>query len=424
MAEDFYKQWLGINASTHEPDMPPDHYTLLGLPHFCHHPEAVEISAKQRLENLDKFAMLPDRKKREAATRIMNEVATARVALSDPKNYDRYDQLISKKLGIKVPSKEVPPPSNLLPLLQDQQAYELDLGDAVPDAPGVKPLDASLADIDGPEIRAEVDLNPSRTANSNPIPFTAIILSLSVLFLLILGIVIGAVMVLSDDESDTKTQFKTTVINPQPADDAAEFLPDEPSQSSAPQKAEDRKIGKPDVSDDYGRLILGNSYRVRATAGKGAKIENKKLEMIIGGSDNGETRVEYTPMQADVPIKQVNFNLTFDSKSTFVLALANGRIRLTLNFTGSQLTVAARPGGPAASQIQYPTITTDGKNINVRARRTPDSIIWYINELPVAISPAIDPRATATVTFSLLGTPGSKALLDNMQVWYPQLHRP
>ncbi|MBL4700984.1 MAG: hypothetical protein JKX85_06985 [Phycisphaeraceae bacterium] len=420
MAEDFYKQWLGINASTHEPDMPPDHYTLLGLPHFCHHPEAVEISAKQRLENLDKFAMLPDRKKREAATRIMNEVATARVALSDPKNFQRYDQLLSQKLGIKVPDKEVPPPSNLLPLLQDQQAYELDLGDDVSDAPGIKPLDASLAEMDGPEIHAEADFNATRTVNSNPIPFTAIILSLSVLFLLILGIVIGAVMLLSDDESDAKTQFKTTVINPKPADDSVELLPVESVRSNMPQKSEDRKLGKPDVSDDYDRLTLGNSYRVRATAGRGAKIENKKLAMTIGGNDNGETRVEYTPMQADVPIKQVNFNLTLDSKSTFVFALANGRIRLTLKFTGSQLTVAARPGGPATVQTQYPTITTDGKNINIRARRTPDSILWYINELPVAISPAIDPRETATATFSLLGTPGSKAFLDNTQVWYPQ----
>ena len=58
MAEDYYKEWLGIDPGTHQPDMPPDHYTLLGLPHFCHHAGAVEISAKQRLEKLDKFAML------------------------------------------------------------------------------------------------------------------------------------------------------------------------------------------------------------------------------------------------------------------------------------------------------------------------------------------------------------------------------
>ncbi|HCD33823.1 MAG TPA: hypothetical protein DER01_15540, partial [Phycisphaerales bacterium] len=115
MAEDYYKEWLGIDPSTHQPDMPPDHYTLLGLPHFCHHPGAVEISAKQRLEKLDKYAMLPERLKREAATHMMNEVATARVALSDPKHYKRYDELLSKKLGLKVPDKDVPPPSNIMP---------------------------------------------------------------------------------------------------------------------------------------------------------------------------------------------------------------------------------------------------------------------------------------------------------------------
>lgn len=421
MAEDYYKEWLGIDPKTHQPDMPPDHYTLLGLPHFCHHAGAVEISAKQRLEKLDKFAMLPERLKREAATRMMNEVATARVALSDPKHYKRYDELMAKKMGLKVPDREVPPPSNLLPLLEDEQAYELELGDDAPAAPtGVKPLDASLAAMDGPEIQVEADLNAPRTTNTAPIPFSAIIIALSILFVLILGVVIGIVMFLGADESeDTTPQFPVAAINPKPADDAVELNPSNNTNKAAAKNPEDMDLGKAHVADDYDRPVIGNSYRVRATSGKGASIVGQKLELVIGGTENGESRVEYTPMQADTPIQQVSFNLSLDPKATFVLALANGSLRLTLKNTAQGIVSEARPGGPPSAQAEYPVIPGDGKGLSVRARRTPYSIFWYINDVLVATSPSMDPRTTATVTFSLMGTPDTKASIDNVQVWYP-----
>lgn len=421
MAADYYKEWLGIDPRTHEPDMPPDHYTLLGLPHFCHHPGAVEISAKQRLEKLDKFAMLPERMKREAATQMMNEVATARVALSDPKHYQRYDQLLAKKLGVKVPDKDVPPPSNLMPLLEDDQAYELELGDEAPAAPtGVKPLDASLAAMDGPDIQVEADLNASRSPAAAPIPFTTIIIGLSVLFVLILGGVIGVVMFLgSGNDQQTTTQFQTTVINPKPGDDAPELNPASNTKPAA-KNPEDENLGDPTVSENFDHANLSNSFRVRATAGKGASIENQKLELVIGGSENGISRVEFTPMQANVPITQTSFNLTLDPKATFILGLANDRLRLTLKLTDTGISCEARPGGPPAAQSEYPVIATDGKGMIIRARRTPYNVLWYINEILVASSPSIDPVSTATVNFSLQGTPGNKAIIDNVQVWYPK----
>lgn len=422
MAADYYKQWLGIAPDTHQPDLPPDHYTLLGLPHFCHHSGAVEISAKQRLEKLDKFAMLPERLKREAATRMMNEVATARVALSDPKHYQQYDHLIAKKLGLKIPDQEVPPPSNLLGLLEDDQAYELELVDEAPAAPtGVKPLDASLAEMDGPEIQVEADLNASRAPASAPIPFTTIIVALSVLFLLILGIVIGIVMFMGGkDDQQTSTQFQTAVINPKPADDAVELTPDKPANKPTASNPEDADLGQPNVKDEFDRLLIGNSYRVRATSGKGASIENQKLEITVGGSGMGESRVEYTPMQTDVPIQQVSFTASLSPKAALVVGLASGTLKLTIKTQDTGITCEARPGGPPGAQAAYPVVPGDGKNFTVRARRTQYNILWYINDVLVASSPSIDPRSTATVIFSLQGSGGNKAAIDNVQVWYPK----
>lgn len=423
MATDYYKQWLGINPGTHEPGMPPDHYTLLGLPHFCHHAEAVEISAKQRLEKLDKYAMLPDRIKREAATQIMNEVATARVALSSPQNYQRYDQLLAKRLKVNVPKKDVPPPSNLLPLLQDQEAYELDLGDDVPSAPtGVQPLDESLADVDGPEIHAEADFESPRESTSSPAPFKTIIIALSALFVLILGIVIAIVMIMGGDDPSKNTSSQTTVINPQPADMATEMgTQNTPSQSSSAKK---KKLGPPHVTDHFDRVLIGSSYRVRSTAdkGQGAGIEKEKLQILIGGTGIGQTRVEYTPMQADVPIKQVSFDvdLTLNLQGTFLLALANGSVRFTIKPNDTiSITAKASPGSPPVASDPYPVISTKGNGLNIKAIRTEDNIDWYINETHMATSPAMEPNSTATITFSLKGPQGTQAIIDNIQVWYP-----
>ena len=422
MAIDYYKQWLGITPGTHEPGMPPDHYTLLGLPHFCHHAEAVEISAKQRLEKLDKYAMLPDRIKREAATQIMNEVATARVALSSPQNYQRYDQLLAKRLKVSVPKNEVPPPSNLLPLLQDQEAYELDLGDDVPAAPtGVQPLDESFADVDGPEIHAEADFDAPRETPSAAVPFKTIIIALSALFILVLGVVIAIVMMMSGDDPAKDTQFQTTLINPQPADMATELGTKDKTKDNA-STAQKKKLGKPHVTDNFDRILIGTNYRIRSTAGQGqgASVENEKLELNIGGTGNGQTRVEYTPMQADVPIKQINFQLDLDLKGVFQLALANGSVRFTITPKDAiSLTADASPGAPPTGLDQYPTLSTKGQGLNNKAIRTEYNIDWYINETHMATSPSMDPNSTATVTFNLKGPVGTKASIDNIQVWYP-----
>jgi hypothetical protein len=274
--------------------------------------------------------------------------------------------------------------------------------------------------MDGPEIQVEADLNASRAPSAAPIPFTAIIIALSVLFLLILGIVIGVVMYMGgSDDKKTTTQFQTAVINPQPAEDAVERNLAGGGKVTS-KNPEDVDLGTPDVKDDYDRQLIGNNYRVRATSGKGASIENQKLEMTIGGSENGESRVEFTPMQADVPIAQVSFNLTFDPKATFVLALANGSVRFTLKNSAAGITADARPGSPPGAQTEYPVTPSDGKGITLRARRTQYSILWYLNEILVANSPSIDPRTTATVMFSLQGPAGSKAVIDNVQVWYPK----
>jgi hypothetical protein len=112
-------------------------------------------------------------------------------------------------------------------------------------------------------------------------------------------------------------------------------------------------------------------------------------------------------------------NVTLQPKATFVLSLASDSVRLTLKQTDQGIVTEAKPGSPPAAKAEYPLIPGDAQGVVVRARRTPYNILWYVNEIPVATSPSMDPRGTANVTIRLLGIPGTQAQVDNIEVWYP-----
>ncbi len=102
MAIDLYTQWLDIPPGPR----PPDYYTLLGLPRFCADPARIEKAAHDRLDQLDQYALSPQRAQREACQRLMNEVAQARVTLIDPQKRAAYD--FDLALATHLPSKILP----------------------------------------------------------------------------------------------------------------------------------------------------------------------------------------------------------------------------------------------------------------------------------------------------------------------------
>jgi hypothetical protein len=86
MAEDLYSLWLKVPPGAR----PPDHYALLGLSRSADR-ATIESQVQARLDVLDRYALHPDPTKRDACQKMMNEVARARVVLSDPQKRAAYD---------------------------------------------------------------------------------------------------------------------------------------------------------------------------------------------------------------------------------------------------------------------------------------------------------------------------------------------
>ncbi|MEX2213488.1 MAG: WD40 repeat domain-containing protein [Phycisphaeraceae bacterium] len=105
MAQDRYTQWLKLPVG----ERPPDHYTLLGLLHFCEDSERIEQASHERLERLDRYALSPDAASRADCQRMMNEVAQARVVLKDAGRRFAYDVELAAKLGVAPPQAVVMP---------------------------------------------------------------------------------------------------------------------------------------------------------------------------------------------------------------------------------------------------------------------------------------------------------------------------
>lgn len=89
---DPYFQWLGIDPALH----PLDHYTLLGLPHFTGDAATVAAAADQRMQLIRSFQTGP----RGAYTqKLMNELSSARVCLTNPAMRAQYDAQLHQQLG-------------------------------------------------------------------------------------------------------------------------------------------------------------------------------------------------------------------------------------------------------------------------------------------------------------------------------------
>lgn len=72
-----YHKWLGIPPD----EQPPDHYRLLGIQQFESDPDVISNAADQRMVFLRQFQ---NGENAEVATKLLNEVAAARLALLNP----------------------------------------------------------------------------------------------------------------------------------------------------------------------------------------------------------------------------------------------------------------------------------------------------------------------------------------------------
>ncbi len=77
MPQDLYERWLDLPPGPR----PPSPHALLGLPAGQWDEPTVDRAARRQLDKLDRYADHPARRARDAAARLMNEVARARNAL-------------------------------------------------------------------------------------------------------------------------------------------------------------------------------------------------------------------------------------------------------------------------------------------------------------------------------------------------------
>ena len=120
MADDLYTELLGIPPGPR----PPDHYALLGIPLFCGDSGSIEAAVEKRLETLDQYALHPDRAKRDAVQRMMNEVSQARMCLAAPARKQSYDRELAAKMAVHLPATSQPQPVPLpgeVPVLEQEE---------------------------------------------------------------------------------------------------------------------------------------------------------------------------------------------------------------------------------------------------------------------------------------------------------------
>jgi hypothetical protein len=103
MMEDLYALWLKIPPGRR----PPDHYTLLRLPRFCDDLHQIETAAQKQLDVLDRYAIHPDFRKRDACNELMSEVARARNILTHPQKRAAYDATLGAPPKVEAPAPQV-----------------------------------------------------------------------------------------------------------------------------------------------------------------------------------------------------------------------------------------------------------------------------------------------------------------------------
>jgi hypothetical protein len=91
---DPYFEWLKIPPS----EQPPNHYRLLSTARFEADPEIIENAVNRLVARLQNLSNGP---RVDEAQRLLNDVAKARLCLSDPKRKAEYDEKLRRHLELK-----------------------------------------------------------------------------------------------------------------------------------------------------------------------------------------------------------------------------------------------------------------------------------------------------------------------------------
>jgi hypothetical protein len=122
---DAYHKWLGIAPK----DQPPHHYRLLGVDLFEADADVIASAADQRMAHVRSFQA---GKHSALSQKILNQIATARVCLLEPKKKAEYDRQLAQKLSPRsdsLPSAPAPAaPSPASPPPKPSVADDVELG--------------------------------------------------------------------------------------------------------------------------------------------------------------------------------------------------------------------------------------------------------------------------------------------------------
>ncbi len=400
MDADLYTRWLGIPAG----ERPPNHYTLLSLPPFTHAPNAVEAAARAQMDRLDPYAMHPDREQRDASTRMMNEIAQARLVLADPVRRDEYDRELAAKLGVEPPGSgdesamaetiagggAVVDPMLDINAFKEPESAELDFRGAATDS-----VPESLFQNQVPLQDADPAYARARSSHST-IPFSVMILLGLMIVALVVGAIVIGVVVLSGEE-------KVVVTIPPP--------PPAPMTPVVPEAKQYKFI------DEFDKPELRKLYEIRQ--GAQPHISVRKGKLIIGSPDETPARVELIPRLVRNLFREATVDVRIEHGCAFSFGIAKAA-RLVISSTPEAIFVDATPGSVIDSDdvvdgwLKLPP----SEALAVRLYREMGNVNWQINGQTVATSPDMSTRGYPTLILASRGAPGDRVAVDLIKVVY------
>jgi hypothetical protein len=403
MAEDWYTTWLGVAAG----QRPPDFYALLCLPRFTNSPNAVEAAARAQMEKLDPHAMHPDRERREAATRMMNEIAQARMTLCDSARRRQYDAQLAQRLGVE------PPPADDIDVMGETivgaapaSLNALDIGAL---EAGVRPaasgdgdtpgdvLPESLFDEQTPlqDIHGDYAMVRGRRA---PIPFNVVLILGGAL----VALAVVAAIVLITATGDSGPARQSTTATPAPI-------------AIAPAPAPVEQTGFRDRFDDRERL--GRQYEVKTGRPQYVRIDNARL--VLASPDDAPVRIDLTPRRTDKLFRDASIVATVEPGVAFRFGIAATAILTVERLDNGEHHVRVSIGTVVDSAGTRSSLTLSQLDtLRIRLEREAGTIYWFINGRPVATSPEISTRGTPMIEMSATGPAGVRCTIDEINVTY------
>ena len=359
---DLYTDWLGVP----EGDRPPHHYDMLLLPLWTRDANAIEEAARKQMDRLDKYSVHPDRAKRELCQSMMNDVASARVVLSNSAQRQAYDRQLAAQLGVQPPAAAADGASDdgyALSMPTDDLESLDDVDDAPEAASAFLEKAESAYDNAKATAKAEGKDQPPKEPEPSKPPSTLIIAGVGVVLLVIIGLV--AYVMLQAEDAPPPVETVTAVVPTSP--------PPPP-----PVTTVDLEFA------DAGAL---SSVRVLQGEPTQAAVVNGQLVLTIAADQAVRARIRL----ATAPGK-------LESIQTVVAGIQDGatlmigppdRAKLTLQHVGVGIEGRVSPGmkiGP-----DWPTLE-GGAPLRITRRSESGMSLWQVNGNAVGESPEVANR--------------------------------